>query len=54
MSGALDLPGLIRTSVIGERAKDRKLASFGGSQERLGGQKVKNPAEVTVRFGDGW
>lgn len=53
-SGTLHFSGLISVSVIQERANYRKPASCGGSQERLGGGKVRNPAEVTTRFRDGW
>lgn len=53
-SGTLHFSGLISISVIQERANYRKPASCGSSQERLGGGKVRNPAEVTTRFRDGW
>lgn len=52
-AGTLCLSGLTSTSVIGERAKGRELASSGSSQERFAGGKARKPTEVTMRFRDG-
>lgn len=53
-SATLHFSGLISVSVIRGRANYRKPASCGSSQERLSGGKVRNPAEVTTSFRNGW